>query len=394
LNYLNPDKYMLVPRHRVFPAGLGRRLIAIIGALLLALSGSISAAGIEEVSHGLGEILPHRKITGKMQWTNKRDTACEILAIEPGCDCVAIRNFPKSLEANQSGQIDFEIIGRKPGRFDIDVQVKYVTKGGELPGVELVMLQGTVADLADRFLVSREDLSGDAVFIDVRNTMEFRVCQIPKSLNLPIHLIQTRRDLKMRELVLVHDGVNDRECLDRCLDLKDKGFRSVRVLEGGIRKWQLSGGPTESSRSITDGDWQVPPSRIPLFSQSDGGLIVYLAREKESLEVPDLEIVSLKQTKKFGELVAALVKASEETTSRKILVISSDGGKYVEIEKELKKAKLPATFYLRGGRLALEEWQSTRTAAVQTFTMSSSETVRSGLRVPIAGRLPCNSCPK
>src|SRR5688572_5943153 len=74
-----------------------RRIAAGVAGFLALGSINLSAAEGEKVAHQIGEILPQRPTSGKFQWTHSRGSACEILAIKPGCDCVTVRSFPKSL---------------------------------------------------------------------------------------------------------------------------------------------------------------------------------------------------------------------------------------------------------------------------------------------------------
>ena len=375
---------------------LDGRMLCLVVALLGLFSAEGRLLAETPATTNVGEILPRRKVAGKVKIANPGKSLRKVLAVKPGCECITVLKYPGQLASGQEGVIDFELIARKPGPFAVDIQVVYKAEesGGEQ--YDVPMVEGTVADLAAKYLVAPRELDGTEVaYIDVRRPVAYFAAHIPKSRNLPLYLVQAESALKNKDVVLVHDGASDDECLDRCLDLAARGFKSVRVLAGGIRGWQLAGRTLEATRPLGDDDWQIAPSQATAFGAAEGGRILYLSSNSARPIFNGLESVAISESKEIEGIKAVLQEDDKGSGAvRKLLIISADGSGYHRIEKALRGGQWPPIFYLRGGAVALESWQITQAQAPQTIRVSSSEASRGGVMVPITAlRSGCSSCP-
>src|SRR5215831_18296946 len=77
------------------------------------------------------------------------------------------------------------------------------------------------------------------VFLDVRSQHLFRLAHVPGAMNLPLFAIKGKAFLRTKELVLLNQGHSNRELLQEAERIQSLGFRSVRVLNGGMRAWQV-----------------------------------------------------------------------------------------------------------------------------------------------------------
>jgi adenylyltransferase/sulfurtransferase len=90
----------------------------------------------------------------------------------------------------------------------------------------------TVEELKRR-LDNREQL----FILDVRNPEEFQICRIPGSVLLPLpELPQRFRELDSNHEIIVHckSGMRSQKAL---LFLRDRGFKNIKNLKGGILAW-------------------------------------------------------------------------------------------------------------------------------------------------------------
>lgn len=100
----------------------------------------------------------------------------------------------------------------------------------------------TKKETSVNFLVTADTLKkskqlNNTLFIDVRNKQFFSEKHIPGSLNIPLQLISTKAFLKNKKVVLVGSGWNESSLIQKSMQLKTKGFISIKVLTGGIISW-------------------------------------------------------------------------------------------------------------------------------------------------------------
>lgn len=91
-------------------------------------------------------------------------------------------------------------------------------------------------------LISSGTLKGiketnNLLFVDVRSNQIFNEKHISGSINIPLQLMSTKAFLKNKNIVLVGSGWNEQSLIDQCRKLKSSGFKTVRVLAGGIITW-------------------------------------------------------------------------------------------------------------------------------------------------------------
>lgn len=136
----------------------------------------------------------------------------------------------------------------------------------------------------------------NALFIDVRNNHTFNEKHIPNSINIPLQLTATKAFLKNKDIILVGNGWNEPSLIQKCKQLKTKGFKSVKVLTGGIISWFKSD-KTLSKRTLISlsskefFDNKVEKKFVPLVISGEN-------RKQINLTLPHAKIAPVKVTKR------------------------------------------------------------------------------------------------
>lgn len=113
------------------------------------------------------------------------------------------------------------------------------------PGIRLI----TLAEAEDLFA----GRSGAAVFVDSRSRWEFAAGHIPGALTIPLE--ENREFLPEgvlayppdRMIVIYCEGGDCQTSLALARLIHDRGFRDIRIFEGGWAEWTASGLPVEQS---------------------------------------------------------------------------------------------------------------------------------------------------
>jgi rhodanese-related sulfurtransferase len=118
---------------------------------------------------------------------------------------------------------------------------------------DIVKSNGKSADREDKKIradlscgISAQELNlwlqvRDMTALDVRPTQDYTESRIANAINIATHDVKHKSVWKQKSIALVGSGKNDLEIFSVCADLKDRGFKSVKVLAGGMLSWQLSG---------------------------------------------------------------------------------------------------------------------------------------------------------
>ena len=110
----------------------------------------------------------------------------------------------------------------------------------------------TILDINNfaEFLITPDELKdllkkSKVVLVDIRPKNEFERVRIPGSLHMEIYTIKTKNFLKKKDVIIIANGYRLATPLKECKKLKNQGFKSVRVLYGGIQAWINYGGKVE-----------------------------------------------------------------------------------------------------------------------------------------------------
>lgn len=106
-------------------------------------------------------------------------------------------------------------------------------------GVGLAYEEITPQELKDKMA------KGGIVLLDVREADEVASCKIPGSAHIPLAYVNRRvKELDPEKEIVVYCAAGVRSAkASKILD--NAGFKKVKNLKGGIRKWKAAGGTVE-----------------------------------------------------------------------------------------------------------------------------------------------------
>jgi rhodanese-related sulfurtransferase len=86
-------------------------------------------------------------------------------------------------------------------------------------------------------------LARDIIAIDTRPATEYAQYRIDGTVNLPSQDIKHKPHLSRKNIALIGTGKQERELFALCAVLKANGYKSVKVLQGGLHSWQVASLP-------------------------------------------------------------------------------------------------------------------------------------------------------
>jgi len=193
------------------------------------------------------------------------------------------------------------------------------------------------------------------IYVDVRNELIFNKVHISNSINIPLSLIKTKTFLKNKTTILVGNGWNEQSLIDECISLKNNGFKSVKVLAGGIVSLFAKGNNGVRFEFINNKSSQTPLLLISLTSKEFFNnklekkfvpLVISNSTKKQiTATLPHAKIYSLITTKK--QLLNGLKRLGKGSNP---IVIFSDNNTIVDaaINDYLRKP-LRKIYFFEGG---------------------------------------------
>lgn len=198
-----------------------------------------------------------------------------------------------------------------------------------------------------------------AILVDIRDPKEFANYRIPGSLNINPQHLKTKPFLHNKQVILVDEGHSYASLEALCHDLREKGFKRVAVLDGGLNAWRREVGPLAGEihgQKILN---RMSPSQF------------YHERKYFHWKLVDLEELEANQqtqTKESFEISnssgtveswrTALVQAAttEEDPPPYLLVVTVDGSGFDSFLTALQGTDLLHVYFLEGGRQGYERF--------------------------------------
>lgn len=84
-----------------------------------------------------------------------------------------------------------------------------------------------------------------SLIVDIRPQADFEKVRIPGSINLSPSELLTTTALKPRLLLVVDKGFGRTELAQLCAKAQGRGFRNLRILQGGVAAWHAADKPLE-----------------------------------------------------------------------------------------------------------------------------------------------------
>jgi rhodanese-related sulfurtransferase len=178
--------------------------------------------------------------------------------------------------------------------------------------------------------------SSNAVLIDTRRSVDFVNFHIDGAMNLNPAEVRSKSFLRSKSVVLIGNGIGERELYIECSRLKSNGFKQTRVLQGGMPAWLASGLDVNGQPPNPEQLARLTPSDLLIESQFEANLILVEAGQeaiqkqiKGSRVIPDVKPETIRsaidkhRSKLKSGVVAAVVlvaskKADHEALSQAI----------------------------------------------------------------------------
>jgi rhodanese-related sulfurtransferase len=329
---------------------------------------------LDDKSYDFGMIPLGTEIQHTFAITNNTKAPLQIGKITISCDCTHLVAQPTVIAPGKTGLFQAVMNHHHTGYTDISINVPTGPAAKDLVTFHLigVLVDKPVLSAPNPLIISASAVlqKKDVVLVDVRPPNMYAEGHAHNAQCIPPFAIVTRHDLKAHTVVLINDGTPDAGLLARIAEMKAQGFKEVYLLQDGYRAWKMAGG-------AIDGLIRAP-AQVDLLTAADfysdqkngrGWLVINT--DKTS---PPIASAYPVKTIPLGTDIPGFTKSllTELVLDKpqRVLLTSSWGNGYDQIEAALKNASLPVPlFYLQGGSLAY-------TAVIQQQTLAlSSKTI-------------------
>jgi hypothetical protein len=114
-----------------------------------------------------------------------------------------------------------------------------------------------------------------AVRLDLRPAAEFQAYHIPNALNLSMADLRVKPYWRTKTVVLMGEGRAYPELFQACAQLKQLGYRQVRVLQGGLPAWVAESRPLSGRAPTAAQLARLTPGELWALAQSDALGVVF-----------------------------------------------------------------------------------------------------------------------
>lgn len=173
------------------------------------------------------------------------------------------------------------------------------------------------------------------LMVDVRASAEYEAAHVDGALNASVVQLKVKPYLKDRAVVLMGSGKAEEELYMACAALKQQGFSQVRVLRGGIARWQLLGkelvgrsiGPAGVPSLKAAELWQEDQfeANVVLLAPSHASLMAQLpsAISVKALDAPTIKAVLERRKKETRNAPLASVVVVGESSDTALQALSA-----------------------------------------------------------------------
>jgi len=191
-------------------------------------------------------------------------------------------------------------------------------------------------------------------FIDIRKTDAYNGISMAGSMNIPIHAIKTKRYLKNKSIIIINEGYAYLPIVEECKKLTASGFKSVKILKGGLNAWLQAGGRLKGSGFSKQALQYIPPQA---FSADDA---VFnhniMAIEFITKPVADFQqtipgssyLISNGQPEDMVDRINGLIKSKGLDPLLYVVIAAEKNEDYVWLLKHAGKKIKEVIFFLEG----------------------------------------------
>ena len=156
----------------------------------------------------------------------------------------------------------------------------------------------------------------------MRSAPERELATVDGALQVSADQLAGKPFLKDKTLVLMGNGRAERELYVACARLKAQGFRDVRVLQGGMPAWRVSGRPVLSRNVLAD---EVPRFSAPqLWLESHFEANLMLATPDQArvqAALPQVRVIADASLSTLQKALAAQRKATKDRAIAALVLV-------------------------------------------------------------------------
>ena len=201
------------------------------------------------------------------------------------------------------------------------------------------------------------------LIVDIRPKDKFKQIHIPHSININPSFFESKKFLAEKNVVLVYGGINRFQAVSLAKEAESKGFKFVRVLDGGLTAWVEAGKPVLRAPGFSE--------KLHLIKANE----LYLCLKKEPGSSLILKLKTNKMSKNgfLGAKVFSIEGNSQRSleqgfnklrkkTSLPIIVVDENGDNYKKVQMARNSLSVSQIFYLEGGLKAYRDYIRTMSA--------------------------------
>lgn len=331
-------------------------------------------------THDFGNIMVGSEVRHAFIVTNKGNKALAIKSFRSSSSDLQIVSCPNSIAPHENGRLEVRWIPSGPGSIEHEINLETNRAGrnpltyrvkGTVEGSPSNALQGdnnlnlppelltrkpkkrdsTLATPVESILPKSRKY-GEATFVDVRNRSDFEQFRIPGSINLPLFAIKTKTYLKGKSIILVNEGCSSSELEEECRRLRSSGFM-VSILEGGLNRWRLKGGPLEGN-ALSQKELNRVSPQVFFKERHYENWVVLCISSAQMPEVSRLlpEAVPFNLPPEPEKAIAAIKSLHEKDKGKPFpvfLVVGESETQEKKLERLFHKGGIVDVFFLKGG---------------------------------------------
>ena len=212
--------------------------------------------------------------------------------------------------------------------------------------------------------ITRDELeawraSRELLVVDVRPSREFERVRIPGSVNFPLRELRTKLYLKDRRLLLVDRGYRGRELVAACRSMRASGFRSVRVLPGGLEAWRSGLGPLAGEGFTAAALDRVGPAALESGLRRDEWLVVDVTDAGAATELfRTANHVPFDGGVRFVSRLGKAMAADGDAPGRLVVLVDGDEKRHEAIKQAIGREWPEYLYFLDGGREAYQQYRA------------------------------------
>ena len=209
-------------------------------------------------------------------------------------------------------------------------------------------------------VLATERAAPSHTLIDVREASEYNLFHIEHSLNMKPHQISSKNYLKNEKVILIGNAYNQISLLKRCKALKQSGFKSVKVLNGGIQVLAKKNKSKVSGVDINQSLYYLTPRNMLDIAKPDDYLVINITGQKDNrlnVYFPSVVTTSNKNlTKRHKKEIQNFIKKNPKKST--VLIVAENDFQYSPLHKLNQPDSNKTIFFLKGGLTELTRFET------------------------------------